>query len=80
MMDIEKYANLQATSDVEHLMADSFLLDGHLTDLYLYPTELKLLQRNKVRVIPIDATLTFSILSGKEGPIGIELKNEKEMV
>lgn len=36
-MDIEKSSNLQATSDVEHILADSFLLNGHLTDLYLYP-------------------------------------------
>lgn len=79
-MDIEKSSNLQATSDVEHIIADSFILNGHLTDLYLYPTELKILQKNRVQIIPIDPTLTFSIIQGKEGPVGLELNIDKERI
>ena len=36
-MECEKNILLQATSDTEHLIADSFILEGQLTDLYLYP-------------------------------------------
>ena len=73
-MDIEKSTHLQATSDQEPLIDDSFLLNGHLTDVYLYSTEIKIMQKNMTHVIPIDFNLTFSIVVGKEGPIGIELR------
>lgn len=79
-MDIEKSSNLAATSDVEHLINESFMLDNQFTDLYLYPTELKILQKHKIITIPIDPSLTFAIITGKEGPVGIELRNEKEHV
>lgn len=80
IMDLEKSSNLYATSDVDHILADSFLLNGQLTDLYLYPTELKILQRSKIQTIPIDFNLTFSIITSNEGPIGIALNIENEKI
>lgn len=59
---LEKSKQLHATSDTEHLIADSFLYNGQLTDLYLYPTELRLLQKNKQLTIPIEFSLNFSII------------------
>ncbi len=61
-MECEKSVALQATADTEYLIADSFLIDGHLTDLYLFTNELKLIQKNKVRVIPIHFGLSFIVL------------------
>lgn len=80
IMDPEKSSNLYATSDVDHILADSFLFKGQLTDLYLYPTELKILQRSKIQTIPIDFNLTFSIITNNEGPIGIALNIENEKI
>ena len=50
-------------------------MEGQLTDLYLYPSELKIQQKNKVMTIPIDFNLTFGIITGKGGPVGLEFKN-----
>ena len=37
-MNCEQNKLLQATADIEPILADSFLMDGKLTDLYLYAT------------------------------------------
>jgi hypothetical protein len=79
-MDSEKTNPLQATSDVEPLISGSFLVDGHLTDLYLYPHELKLMQKNKTCTIPIEFDLTFAIVAGDQGPIGLELRSQNEKI
>lgn len=71
---------MQLTSDVEPLLSDSFFMDGQLTDLYLYPTELKIQQKDRVMTIPIDFNLTFGIIAGKAGSVGLEFKNEKERI
>jgi hypothetical protein len=79
-MDIEKAMNLVATSDVEHLLADSFLLNGRLVDLYLYPTELKILQKDKAQTIPIDFHLTFAIEHTPQGQVVLEFNHGKEHI
>lgn len=49
------------------------MFEGHLTDLYLYPNELKLIQKDKNRNIPFQFGLNFSILEGSQGEaIGLE--------
>lgn len=43
------------------------MLEGQLTDLYLYPTELKIIQRDKNRTIPLQFALNFSVIEGEHG-------------
>ena len=63
-MECEKNYSLQATNDQEHLISDSFLLEGQLTDLYFYQHELKIVQKDKNRTMPFQFGLHFAILEG----------------
>lgn len=36
-MECDKSNTLQVTADSEPLLADSFLLDGQLSDVYVFP-------------------------------------------
>ncbi len=36
-MDCEKTNNLQVTADSEPLLADSFLIEGQISDVYVSP-------------------------------------------
>jgi hypothetical protein len=72
-MESEKITALQATNDTEHLIADTFMVEGQLTDLFLYPHELRLIQKDKHRTIPFQFGLNFALLQGEHGkPIGLE--------
>jgi len=68
-----KHRNLQDTSDVDPILSDSFLANGVFSDLYFYPNEFRVVQKNSVKTISIDFDLTFSIIKNNDKPIGLEL-------
>lgn len=63
-MDYEKINALQATTDIEPIISDTFFLDGQLTDIYLYPQEIHLMQKDNNKIIPIRFGLSFNIAMG----------------
>jgi serine/threonine protein kinase len=72
-MECEKDCSLQATNDTEHIISDSFMLEGQLTDLYLHPQELRIVQKDKTRTMPFQFGLHFDIIEDVKGtPVGLE--------
>jgi len=70
-MNITKNLPLESTCDENYLLSDSFLHQSILTDVYLYPTYISVVQKNNRFNIPINFNLSFSIIQGPEGPEGI---------
>ena len=67
------HKNLQDTADSDPILSDSFLVNGVFSDLYFYPSEFRVVQKNSVKTISIDFDLTFSIIKNGDEYIGLEL-------
>ena len=67
---------MQATADTYPLISETFILNGHLTDIHLHSGEIRLLQKDFERTIAIRFGLTFRVLSKEDGKaIGLEFNN-----
>ena len=79
MLKEDKEVPLQDTSDTYPLLTESFMHQGLLTDLHLYPTELKLTQKDQNIVIPFHPDLSFRILiKANRQAVGLELYQSTE--
>ena len=55
-------------------------MEGQLTDLYLFPNELKLLQKNKEQTIAIDFNLSFAITQQPKAQVILELNTPDQRI
>lgn len=52
--------------DTSCLLHDSFYLEDQLTDVYFYPDKIKLLQKDKKRIIPVRFGVSFKVIRGED--------------